>query len=208
MARGGTPPSRLPQQYHGGCGVSVGWLMGTPRLRAGVGMLGTRWHLAGGIGVPGSSAGASLAGPNGLGSRRDVQGRPLPCSHPLPPQLLGTRMGTSRPERPHGRCMALEPPPLRVSVLPLRRCYAGTMSAPLAPPWLRPCPEFCNLGRPLRHGHGLPGWGQHWGHRAVPKPSGSRAAPRHGGARVRGRGVRAQGVPRRRAAAPISPAPT
>lgn len=79
VARGGRHLLGLPSNNRTGFGVRGGCMMGTLRLRAGVGMLGTRRHLAG---VPGSSAGASPAGPKRFGSSGDVQGRPLPCSHP------------------------------------------------------------------------------------------------------------------------------
>lgn len=127
-----------------------GCLMGTPRLRAGVGMLGTRRRLAG---VPGSSAGASPAGPRVFGSSRAVQGRPLPCSHPR-----GRGWGHHAPSVP----------------------VAGARPWSQRSLWHRrgsgPCPEFCNLGAAPAAQPQPPGLGTAPGTpREVPKSSGATA---------------------------------
>lgn len=103
----------------------------------------------------------------------EQRGRAGPAPSLLPPP--GTRLGTSRPERPRGRRVALEP------------------TLPLAPPRLRTLPRnSATRGGPRgttttsRAGDGT-----------GDTPGGPQTFGDHGGARGRGRG--------RRAAAPVSP---
>lgn len=102
----------------------------------------------------------------------EQQGRAGPAPSLLPPP--GTRLGTSRPERPRGRRAALEP------------------TLPLAPPRLRTLPRILQPGGGPRGTTATSRAGDGTGD----TPGGPQILGGHGGARGRGRGRRSSRFPR------------